>query len=213
MYYFDRIYNILFNLDENILLLVNGSHHPALDPMMWMVSDRWIWIPLYLILTVMVLRKAGFRRGVLALLLITAMIIATDQTCASVIRPAIGRLRPSNPSNPLSAMITLVNGYHGGRYGFPSCHAANTFALAVFLSQLFRNRYATFLLIAWSLLVSYSRLYLGVHYPGDIVGGYVVGAIYAITYYLPLRGRLTEVVRQQLLPELFGPMCRPDKTS
>lgn len=187
MYFFNRIFNWLCDIDEGMLLIVNGSHTPFLDKAMWLISDKWFWVPLYVLLIVILLRKAGIKKGILSLLLIAALITATDQTCASLIRPLVCRMRPTNPDNPVSALIVPVNGYHGGLYGFPSCHAANTFALAVFLSLIFRNRYATLSLLSWSLLVSYSRVYLGVHYPADILGGYAVGSAFAMIYYLPLR--------------------------
>lgn len=78
----------------------------------------------------------------------------------------------------------IVNGYRGGRYGFPSCHAANTFALAVFLSFHFRRKPMTLLMFSWSLLVSLSRIYLGVHYPGDVLGGMLVGGLYALLFWV-----------------------------
>lgn len=119
MYYLSQMYEYLLGLDENLLLLVNGYHTPFLDKVMWTISDRWAWMPLYMLLTVILCRKSGLKMGLFALLLIAALIAATDQTCASVIRPALCRLRPSNPDNPVSALVTVVNGYHGGAYGFP----------------------------------------------------------------------------------------------
>jgi hypothetical protein len=187
MDYYTHLCNWISGLDENLLLTVNGYHTQFLDEAMWIVSGRWTWLPLYFLLLLMVFRSMGINKGAFVILFVTALIIATDQTCASFIRPLVGRLRPSNPDNPLSSLIVTVNGYRGGRYGFPSCHAANTFALAVFLSLLFKNRCITFFLIAWSLLISYSRIYLGVHYPGDIFGGMAVGSLLACVYYQPLR--------------------------
>lgn len=84
-------------------------------------------------------------------------------------------MRPSNPDNPLSAAVTVVNGYRGGRYGFPSCHAANTWALTALLIPVLRNRLSTASLILWAVLNCWSRMYLGVHYPGDILAGTAVG--------------------------------------
>lgn len=95
--------------------------------------------------------------------------------CATLIRPEVCRLRPSNPSNPLSEMVHIVGGYRGGSYGFPSCHAANSFALASFLTLLFANRKLSLFIFAWAVLNSYSRLYLGVHYPGDLLVGAIIG--------------------------------------
>lgn len=88
---------------------------------------------------------------------------------------SVCRLRPSNPENPLSEMVHIVGGYRGGSYGFPSCHAANSFALASFLILLFANRKLSLFIFAWAVLNSYSRVYLGVHYPGDLLVGAIIG--------------------------------------
>lgn len=182
MVYFPEFIKLLLEADTGILLACNGFHSPLLDELMWMASDKWIWIPLYIILAMQVFRHFGFRQGIICMALIILMIAATDQTCASILKPTVCRLRPSSPDNPVSSFIHLVNGYHGGRYGFPSCHAANSFSLAVFLSLLFRNRKMTAALLGWTILVSYSRIYLGVHYPGDIIGGFIVGGFFALTF-------------------------------
>lgn len=187
MDYFDMIGYWLEEADRGLLLLINGHHTPFIDSLMWTVSGRLTWLPLYLLLAFRLFRREGLRRGLIAAVMIAVMIVTVDQLCASVIRPLVCRLRPSNPDNPLSALVTVVNGYRGGRYGFPSCHAANTFALAVFLSLVFRNRRITLCLVTWSLLVGLSRVYLGVHYPGDILGGCVIGALIAAVCYRALR--------------------------
>ncbi len=170
-------------LDSQILIIINGIHSGPLDTLMWWLSDRWIWIPFYLALTAFLIRRFGWGRGVACLLFIAALITMVDQTCSSLIRPAVCRMRPSNPDNPISVVIHVVNDYRGGSYGFPSSHAGNTFALAVFLSLLFRNRGLAAVLFVWSVAVSYSRMYLGVHYPGDILAGFAVGGFYAVMCY------------------------------
>ncbi len=172
--------SLLSEADRMILLAANSLHTPALDSLMWEISRKWTWVPLYILLSAFVFRKYNTAGGIVCLLIIAAMITATDQTCVGIIRPVVCRLRPSSPDNPLSSLLHLVNDYRGGRFGFPSCHAANTFALAFFLSLLFKNRLFTIAIISWSLLVSYSRLYLGVHYPSDILGGLLIGALFAI---------------------------------
>lgn len=180
MDYFSDFISLLSEADRMILLAVNSLHTPMLDSLMWEISRKWTWVPLYILLSAFVFRKYNIAGGIVCLLIIAAMITATDQTCAGIIRPVVCRLRPSSPDNPLSSLLHLVNDYRGGRFGFPSCHAANTFALALFLSLLFKNRLFTIAIISWSLLVSYSRLYLGVHYPSDILGGLLIGALFAI---------------------------------
>lgn len=170
-------------LDEKVLLFLNGFHTPFWDDVMWTVTGKWVWIPFYVFLAVCVFRHASWKRGLLCLLLIGATITLADQFCGSLLRQAVERMRPSNPDNPVSAFVHIVNDYHGGRYGFPSCHAANSFALATFLSLFFRNRKATVLLMLWAALVSYSRIYLGVHYPGDILAGMFFGSFFALLLF------------------------------
>lgn len=174
----------LSQMDGRLLLAVNGLHTPWLDVFMWTLSDRYVWVPFYLLLAVCVFRKAQKPWKALAcLLLIGLTITAADQTCSHLIRPMVERLRPSNLNNPISDLVHIVNGYRGGRYGFPSCHAANTFALAVFLSLFFRKTWVSALMLVWAVMVSFSRLCLGVHYPGDILVGMLVGSLYAVLFY------------------------------
>lgn len=166
--------------DVTILLAVNGFHTEFLDSLMWSASETLTWVPLYLVMTAIIFRKHKLKGAIICMLVIGCMITMTDQTCASIIRPAFARLRPSSPDNPVSSLLQFVNGYRGGNFGFPSCHAANTFALALFLSLLFKKHAYTTLLMAWFAIVADSRLYLGVHYPSDIIGGVAVGTSYAL---------------------------------
>ena len=174
---------ILAKIDDTILLLFNGYHTALMDQIMWWISDRWIWIPFYVLLLAMIIRRFGWRQSIKIALCIAFIILVTDQLCATVIRPAVCRMRPSNPDNPISSMIELVNDYHGGKFGFPSCHAANTMALAVFISLMFKSKTVISMMLTWSLIVSVSRLYLGVHYPSDLVGGWIIGCLVSITAY------------------------------
>ncbi len=173
----------LENLDNNLLLAINGAHTPFLDTVMWWLSDKWIWIVFYVMLAAMMFRKVGYKNGITALIFIGLMIAATDMVCSQLIRPAFERLRPANLMNPISQYIHIVNGYRGGTFGFPSCHAANTFALATFLSFVMQNRKFTVAMVIWSLVICYSRIYLGVHYPGDILAGIIVGSVIATACY------------------------------
>lgn len=175
------------DIDTQILFVINGFHTSVLDTLMWWISDRYIWIPLYLTIAALVIRRLGWTRGLCVIAVVIAVVSMTDYTSASVLRPAVARLRPSAPDNPLSAALHLVNGYRGGHYGFPSCHAANSFALACYISLMLHRRAITLTLFLWTLIVSLSRIYLGVHYPSDILGGFLTGATIAYAGFLASR--------------------------
>lgn len=165
----------LNGLDADLLLWFNGCHTAFADSFFWMISAKLTWVPFYLVLAYALFRRYGPKNAFIWLIAAGLTILIADQLCASVLRPVFERMRPSNPDNPLSAAVTVVNGYRGGRYGFPSCHAANTWALTALLIPVLRNRRATVSLILWAVLNCWSRMYLGVHYPGDILAGTVVG--------------------------------------
>lgn len=173
----------LSDIDARLLLIVNGAHSPFFDSVMWCISGRWIWVPFYAVLAYLLFRRMSWKRASICLVTIGLIILAADQTCATLIRPEIGRLRPANLNNPLSSLVHVVNGYRGGRYGFPSCHAANTFALAVFMSLVIRHKWFTVMMFSWAFVVSYSRMYLGVHYFGDLFCGATIGSLFAVLFY------------------------------
>lgn len=173
----------LSDIDARLLLIVNGAHSPFFDSVMWCISGRWIWVPFYAVLAYLLFRRMSWKRASICLVTIGLIILAADQTCATLIRPEIGRLRPANLNNPLSSFVHVVNGYRGGRYGFPSCHAANTFALAVFMSLVIRHKCFTVMMFSWAFIVSYSRMYLGVHYFGDLFCGATIGSLFAVLFY------------------------------
>lgn len=173
----------LSDIDARLLLIVNGAHSPFFDSVMWCISGRWVWIPFYAVLADLLFRRMSWKRASICLVTIGLIILAADQTCATLIRPEIGRLRPANLNNPLSSFVHVVNGYRGGRYGFPSCHAANTFALAVFMSLVIRHKWFTVMMFSWAFIVSYSRMYLGVHYFGDLFCGATIGSLFAVLFY------------------------------
>lgn len=173
----------LSDIDARLLLIVNGAHSPFFDSVMWCISGRWIWVPFYAVLAYLLFRRMSWKRASICLVTIGLIILAADQTCATLIRPEIGRLRPANLNNPLSSFVHVVNAYRGGRYGFPSCHAANTFALAVFMSLVIRHKWFTVMMFSWAFIVSYSRMYLGVHYFGDLFCGATIGSLFAVLFY------------------------------
>lgn len=181
------ILSFLQALDTNATLFINGMHCSYMDNFMMIYTGRFIWIPLYLSLLIVMLRNFPLRVNIACLLVTILLVTVNDQVSSSLIRPLIGRLRPSNPMNPISAFIHVVDGYRGGRYGFPSAHAANCFGAAIFVYYVFRRSVLSKVFAAWAILMCYSRVYLGVHYVGDVLLGCLVGWINATIIYFCFR--------------------------
>jgi len=171
----------LNQLDTDLFLFLNGFHSPFWDKVMLFMSGRIEWIPLYLVLAGWVIYKFRWK-SVLIFLLVALLIIASDKTSVKLFKEVFHRLRPCHNTD-IQNLIHMVNDYCGKKYGFVSSHAANTFALAGFTSFLFRNKIYSCLILFWATVVSYSRVYLGVHYPGDILGGMLLGIGLGILFY------------------------------
>ena len=178
---------LLNQWDTDLLLAINGWHNGYWDTFMYAFSGKWVWVPMYAALVYVLARNLPWRTTLWCLVGVVLCITFADQVGASLIRPWAERLRPANPENPISDLVHIVNGYRGGRYGFPSCHAANTFGLAFYLMLVVRRKALTGLLVAWALVTCYSRAYLGVHYPGDLLAGALLGLAGAALCYTLFR--------------------------
>lgn len=172
----------LLELDRNLLLKLNSWHAPWLDSVMVAFTNGLNWLPLFLLVIGLMIYK--FRWQSISMLVFIAIVIfLTDRISAGLIKPWVGRLRPSHEPG-LEGILHLVNGYKGGIYSFVSSHAANAFGVATFLWLVLRKDIKwIWIMFIWAVIFSYTRIYLGVHYPFDILGGGVLGAIIGLLVY------------------------------
>ena len=185
--------NHIEQLDKELFLCLNGLHHPILDQVMYLFSERAFWIPLYLLLLILIVKQSGWK-FLLVILPVTALVIAfTDQLSVHLFKEVFKRYRPCH-NEEIKNMIHLVKGC-GGLYGFVSSHAANSFALAVLIGNCLKSKWGNgvYFMIIWALLVSYSRIYNGVHYPADIIAGGLLGIFAGVGGY-----KLTLWISKQL---------------
>jgi undecaprenyl-diphosphatase len=166
----------LIEFDKELLRFLNGYHTPWLDPVMLFLTETLAWLPLYVFLLYLVIKEYK-KESWIILLGIALTILLADQITASIMKPYFARLRPSREPT-LEGLIHLVQGYTGGQFGFASSHAANTFGTATFFFLVFGNtkRWMIWLFV-WAAFMTYTRIYLGVHYPGDVIIGGAVGMI------------------------------------
>ena len=173
----------LSTIDSDLFLFLNGLHAEWMDGVMVLITQMWVWLPLYLLLIYWTVKQYG-KRCWWIFLAVALVVLCSDQLSAHVCKPLFQRLRPCYNAD-LQGLIHLPKGMAGGQYGFVSSHAANTFAIAAFLTAALRKNYKWMgiALYLWAFISSYSRIYIGYHYPGDILCGAVLGILVGLTLW------------------------------
>jgi undecaprenyl-diphosphatase len=165
---------MLEHLDQQLFLFLNSLNSPFWDQVMHALSGKIIWIPLYLAILIYMAVKYKRKFLIIVLFIIVAATLA-DQSSV-FLKNIVQRLRPCHDPS-LQGLVHLVNGECGGLYSFVSSHATNSFDVALLSLLFIRKRWFTIGIITWALVIGYTRIYLGVHYPGDVICGSILGAL------------------------------------
>lgn len=166
----------LIEIDKYLLLSLNGSDSLFWDGVMKVYTSMAVWIPLALMLLYVLVKNNNIKDFLLLLLFIALVITITDTISSTICKPYFERWRPTRDP-VLMYIVDAVGGLRGKDYGFTSSHASNSFGIAVFVLMLIKNRALSLSLILWASMNAYTRIYLGVHYPGDILAGTLIGVL------------------------------------
>lgn len=171
--------NKILELDTQLFLYLNQFHSDFWDTIMLLITRKETWFPFYLLIIYFIVKNYR-NKSIFILLFLMVTIVASDQLSV-LLKENIQRLRPVHEPGIQHLVHNVLR--KGGLYGFVSSHAANSFAIFVFVTRVFKKRSAWFLFFFWAVIVSYSRIYSGVHYPLDILGGAILGWILALVFY------------------------------
>ncbi len=172
-------FDALVRFDGQLFLQLNGLHTPWWDTAMLFFTRKESWLPLYLILIWLIVRNYGARSWYILVFLVIGLVVSDQGT--GILKELVERPRPGY--DPSVSSLTHIVLRKGGEFGFPSSHASNTFFVMVFTGLLFRNRLTLVSLFVWMLLVSFSRIYVGAHFPLDLAGGWLFGGLAGWVFY------------------------------
>ena len=181
-----KVIEELLPLEREWFIALNGSESVWMDNLMWTVTGRFVWFPLFLLLLFFFFYKVPRKEALLTVVFFILLVVLCDQVSSGFLKPLFQRLRPTHHPD-FQYLVDIVNDYRGGRYGFVSGHATNSFGMATFLALLYKSRLITFTTLFWAALNSYSRIYLGVHFISDIIGGLVLGCLLAFCLFALFR--------------------------
>lgn len=172
----------ILQLDTDLFLFLNGLGSSTWDGFWMFITGKWNAIPLYALLLFLLYKKLGLKATLLTMVIVALMILVTDQVSKYFKYELMLRLRPCYD---MPDLVRLVKKSCGGKGGYFSAHATSSMALAIFMGQVLKKqiKYITILLFLWAFMVGYSRIYVGVHYPGDVITGFLFGTLVAMLMY------------------------------
>ncbi len=189
--------------ERNAFLWLNDLHTDFWDVSMMTYSGKILWIPLAVLLLYSLFYKKKWTYAIWFIVCFAIMATLCDQLSASIVKPLFSRLRPTHHPDFMDYVQT-VNNYRGGRFGFISAHATNGFGIATFMSLVYRYKWLTLTLFLWAIITCYSRIYLGVHFITDILGGMILGAVIGYLIYI-----LFQYGRQKIFKETSTEILQP----
>jgi len=171
---------MLERLDQQLFLFINSSNSPFFDQVMHTLSGKIIWVPLYL--AILIFLGIKYKRKFLVILIFIILAATLSDQSSVLVKNIFHRLRPCHEPS-LSGLVHLINGDCGGLYGFVSSHATNSFDVALLSLLFIKKRWYSVSIVIWASVIGYSRIYLGVHYPGDVLCGSLLGAFIGWSMY------------------------------
>lgn len=192
----------LNTLDQHLTLLINGSTSLFWDNVMYTVTNTFSWTLVLITLLVIIFKNNNLKEAILVVLAIALLIFVADRVCSGWVKPTVARWRPTQDPQ-IMYLVDVVNGYRGGRFGFFSGHACNTFCVAMFLSWLFRSAKVTYVMFFWAATTTFTRLYLGVHYLGDVTVGLIIGCLLGFLFYVLMEYVHRRIGAKRLISEQF----------